>query len=251
MTALRDGNEYVVHLRDDALVCFRTPPPDHPDPACAGLVAPGRPGKETLVDRMIAVATVRIPDGDGTAMASVVLHWARRAFPMEPEKQDVAAYAREFASGFAQTMPQAHMHPGAPGSELWKIDGLPLARFTIDLDDVPDDKVSLQHTVTFAAWSRDGVYMLSFMTSAPHAHAVDAFADESIASLTLAHRAPTRTYTIAYYGTQLVLYAFVAAAIAFFVARSVRKSRRNRELIAAGLLVMVPPRKKEKAKRPG
>ena len=247
-TVIRDGDRYVVHLRDDALVCFQTPPPAHPDPACEGLVAPPRPGKVTFAERLIAVATVRIPGGDTTAIATMTFLRLRRAFPMEPETEDLAPYAKELVSGFTKSLPGAHLH-AAPSSELWKIDGLPVARFSVDLDDVPPDKERAQHVISFDVWADDGVYALSFTSRASDARAVDAFADESIASLKLAHRAPTRTYTTAYYGTQVALYVLVGGVTVVLVVRSLRKRRRNRDLIASGQLVMVPPKKKRKKKR--
>ena len=125
------------------------------------------------------------------------------------------------------------MHAGDPAASVWRVNGIPLVRFTFDLDGVPEEKELMQHHVGFAASSRDARYTLVFSSRTADAEVVDAFADESLASLRLPHRAPTRSYLIGYWVGSF-LGVLVALGIAVTVAiLLVRRERRKTRAFAA------------------
>lgn len=199
-TEVGDGDELAVKLRDDALVCIHTPPPEHPDPACALFGSPPRSDTAKGPIRVISSGIVRVPASVGGALAVTVLVRAKVPFVTEPETNaDALDYAREYAGGVAKSLAPAHVHAGDPAASVWKVNGIPLVRFTFDLDGVPEDRQLMQHHVGFAASTRDARYTLVFSSRSADADVVDTFANESLASLRLPHRAPTRAYLVGYW----------------------------------------------------
>ena len=227
-TEIGDGDELEVRLREDALVCIHTPPPVHPDPACAQFGSPPRSDTAKGPIRVISSGILRVPASEQGALVVTVLVRAKVPFVAEPDTTaDAMEYAREYAGGVAKSLSPARVHAGDPAASVWRVNGVPLVRFTFDLDDVPEDRQLMQHHVGFAASSRDARYTLVFSSRTADAEAVDAFANESVASLRLPHRAPTRAYLIGYWvGTFLgVLIAVAIAVVAVIVL--VRRGRRK------------------------
>jgi len=229
-TEIGDGDELAVRLRADALVCIHTPPPAHPDPACAQFGSPPRSDTATGPIRVVSSGVVRVPASEQGALAVTVLVRAKVPFVTEPETNaDAMEYAREYAGGVVKSLSPARVHPGDPTASIWKVNGIPLIRFAFDLDGVPADKQLMQHHVGFAASSRDARYTLVFSSHTADADVVDAFADESVASLRLPHRAPTRAYLVGYWVGILfgvMLSVAVAATVAIVLVRRGRRKAR-------------------------
>jgi hypothetical protein len=228
-----DGDELVVKLREDALVCLHTPPPAHPDPACAQFGSPPRSDTAKGPIRVVSSGIVRVPASAEGALAVAVLVRAKVPFVVEPETNaDAMAYAREYAGGVAKSLAPARVHAGDPTASVWRVNGIPLVRFAFDLDDVPEDKQLMQHHVGFAASSRDARYTLVFSSRTADAEVVDGFADESAASLRLPHRAPTRATLVGYWvGTFLGVLVSVAIAVTVVI-MLVRRGRRKAAVLA-------------------
>jgi hypothetical protein len=226
-TEIGDGDELSVKLRADALVCLHTLPPEHPDPACAAFGSPPRSDTAKGPIRVVASGIVRVPAKEG-ALAVTVLVRAKVPFVTEPETNaDAAGYAREYAGGVAKSLAPARLHAGDPTASVWRVGGIPLVRFAFDLDDVPADRQLMQHHVGFAASSRDARYTLVFSSRAADAAVIDAFADESLASLRLPHRARTRSALIGY-GVGIALGIVVSLALTLTVVLVlVRRGRRK------------------------
>ncbi len=227
-TEIADGDELAVKLRDDALVCIHTPPPATPDPACSAFGSPPRSDTSKGPIRVVSSGIVRVPASAGGALAVTVLVRAKVPFVYEPEtNSDAMEYAREYAGGVAKSMSPARVHAGDPTASVWKVNGIPLIRFAFDLDDVPEDRQLMQHHVGFAASSRDARYTLVFSSRSADADVIDAFANESLTSLRLRHRAPTRAYLVGYW-VGMFLGVIVSLAIAATVAIIlVRRGRRR------------------------
>jgi hypothetical protein len=228
-TEIGDGEELVVKLRDDALVCLHTPPPAHPDPACAQFGSPPRSDTATGPIRVISSGIVRVPGTEQGALAVTVLVRAKLPFVSEPETNaDAMEYAREYAGGVAKSLSPARVHAGDPTASIWRVNGIPLTRFAFDLDGVPEEKQLMQHHVGFAASSRDARYTLVFSSRTADAAVVEAFANESVASLRLPHRAPTRAYLIGYWVGSLfgvMISVAIAATVAIVLVRRGRRAR--------------------------
>jgi hypothetical protein len=233
-TEIGDGDDFEVKLREDALVCLHTPPPTHPDPACAQYGSPPRSDTSKGPIRVVSSGIVRVPASAEGALVVTVLVRAKVPFVAEPETSaDAMEYAREYAGGVAKSLSPARVHAGDPAASVWRVNGIPLVRFTFDLDGVPEEKELMQHHVGFAASSRDARYTLVFSSRTADAEVVDAFADESLASLRLPHRAPTRSYLIGYWVGSF-LGVLVALGIAVTVAiLLVRRERRKTRAFAA------------------
>lgn len=233
-TEIGDGDDFAVKLREDALVCIHTPPPDHPDPACARFGSPPRSDTSKGPIRVVSSGIVRVPASEQGALVVTVLVRAKVPFVAEPESNaDAMEYAREYAGGVATSLPPARVRAGDPVASVFKVGGIPLVRFSFDLDGVPEDKELMQHHVGFAASSHDARYTLVFSSRTADAEVVDAFADESVASLRLPHRAPTRAYLIGYWVGSF-LGVLVALGIAVTVAiLLVRRERRKARAFAA------------------
>jgi hypothetical protein len=232
-TEIGDGDELVVKLRQDALVCLHTPPPAHPDPACAQFGSPPRSDTATGAIRVISSGIVRVPASDEGALAVAVLVRAKVPFVTEPETSaDAMAYAREYAGGVAKSLPPARVHAGDPTASVFRVNGVPLIRFAFDLDDVPEDRQLMQHHVGFAASSRDARYTLVFSSRTADTQVVEAFADESLASLRLPHRAPTRAYLIGYWVGSFLGVMLTVAVTVVVVIVLVRRGRRKARALA-------------------
>jgi hypothetical protein len=242
-TEIGDGEELVVKLREDALVCIHTPPPAHPDPACAQFGSPPRSDTAKGPIRVVSSGIVRVPGSEQGALGITVLVRAKVPFVSEPETNaDAMEYAREYAGGVAKSLPPARVHAGDPTASIWKVDGIPLIRFAFDLDGVPEDRELMQHHVGFAASSRDARYTLVFSSRTADADVLDTFANESVASLRLPHRAPTRSYLIGYWvGTFLGVVIMVAVAVVVVIVL-VRRGRRRTGPAGLPPFVGPPPR---------
>jgi hypothetical protein len=141
------------------------------------------------------------------------------------------AYAREYAGGVAKSLPPARVHAGDPTASIWKVNGIPLIRFAFDLDGVPEDRELMQHHVGFAASSRDARYTLVFSSRTADADVLDTFANESLASLRLPHRAPSRSYLIGYWvGSFLGFLLMVAIAVVVVIVLARRGRRKARPI---------------------
>jgi hypothetical protein len=245
-TELTDGDEFAVKLREDALVCIHTPPPDNPDPACAdfGKPAPARASDGPI--RTLYSGIVRLQDGAKTAVGIVVLVRAKVPFVVEPEtKADAAEYAREYAKGVAKTLsPSAHLR-GSPTAEVWHVGGIPIVRFAFDMDGLPEDKRMMQHHVAFAASADGARYSLVFASRFVDAEAIDTFAGDSIASLRLPHRAPTRARLVGTWVARLLAVGVSIGAVVTLVVLVVRRrSRRTPQIGPAhqpSIAPAVPP----------
>jgi hypothetical protein len=237
-----DGAELTVTLREDALVCIHTPPPAHPDPACSIYGTPAPATEKPGPIRVINSAIVRVPAArDPEATVIAVLVRASVPFVVEPSSRgDAAEYARDYAGGVAKSLAPARVR-GTPTAEIWQVNGLPLVRFAFDLDGLPPEKELMEHHVGFAVSSAAGRYTLVFSSRAADAATVDAFANDSIASIRLARRAPTASRLASYVagfagGTVLTIGVGVAVAIVL-----VRRGRRRRAAPAAATTTGTAP----------
>ena len=229
-TEIADSGDFGVKLREDALVCLHTPPPAHPDPACAQFGSPPRSDTGTGAIRVISSGIVRVPASEQGALVVAVLVRAKVPLVAEPETSaDAMDYAREYAGGVAKSLPPARVHAGDPKASVYRVNGIPLVRFAFDLDDVPEDRQLMQHHVGFAASSRDARYTLVFSSRTADADVVETFANESLASLRLPHRAPTRAYLIGYWVGSffgvMVSVAITVVVVILLVRRGRRKAR--------------------------
>ena len=237
-----DGAELTVTFREDALVCIHTPPPAAPDPACSIYGTPAPRTEKPGPIRVINSAIVRVPaKGDPAATAIAVLVRASVPFVVEPSsKDDAAEYARDYAAGVAKSLAPARVR-GKPTAEIWQVNGLPLVRFAFDLDGLPPDKELMEHHVGFAASSAAGRYTLVFSSRTADADAVDGFANDSIASIRLARRAPTASrlagYAVGFLGGVAVMVG-VGVGVAIVL---VRRGRRRRAAAAAPTVTGTSP----------
>jgi hypothetical protein len=225
-----DGDELTVTFRGDALVCIHTPPPASPDPACAIYGTPAARPESKGPIRVVNSAIVRIPaTGEPAATAIAVLVRASVPFVVEPDsKSDAMEYAKDYAAGVAKSLAPARVHGAGPTAEVWQVDGLPLVRFAFDLDGLPPDKELMQHHVGFAASSTAGRYTLVLSSRASDAEAIDAFANDSIATIRLPHRAPTMSHLASYaVGFVLGFVVTIGAGIAVVIVL-VRRGRKRR-----------------------
>jgi len=229
-----DGAELTVTFREDALVCIHTPPPVDPDPACAIYGTPAPRAEKPGPIRVVNSAIVRLPaSGEPAATAIAVLVRASVPFVVEPEsKGDAAEYARDYASGVAKSLAPARVR-GTPSAEVWHVNGLPLVRFAFDLDGLPAEKELMEHHVGFAASSAAGRYTLVFSSRAKDAEVVDAYANDSIATIRLARRAPTMSHLVGYgvgvVGGALLVIGVAVAVVVILVRRSRRTAPGARE----------------------
>ena len=110
-------------------------------------------------------------------------------------------------------------------------------RFEFDLDGVPEDKHLMQHHVGFVASASGARYTLSFSSRTSDAAVVDEYADDSIASIRLPHRAPTTGALVGYWaGVALGVVLAIAVPVAVIVVL-LRRGRRRR-----GVFASPPPR---------
>jgi hypothetical protein len=229
-TELADGDDFGVKLRDDALVCLHTPLQANPDPACAefGTPAPARASDGPI--RTLASGIVRLQDGDGgrRALAIVVLVRAKIPLVVEPETSaDATEYAREYAQGVAKTLAPARLRKGSPTAEVWRVNGIPLVRFAFDLDGLPEDRRMMEHHVAFAAAADGARYSIVFASRLADADVVDTFAGDSIASIRLPRRAPTRSRLVGSWATRILLAGGSVGAAATVAILLVRRGRRR------------------------
>lgn len=222
---LSDGDELTVKLREDTLVCIHNPVPASPDPACAQFgTPPASPPKKGPI-RAIESGIVRVPAGEHGALAVAVVVRAEMPILYEPETNaDALAYAREYAGGVARSLGSATVR-GAPVAEMWHVDGIPLIRFAFDLDGVPEDRALMQHHVGFAATARDARYTIVFSSRTSDATVIDAFANDSITSIQLPHRAPTLGHLVGSWAARLFGGAVALTLLVTLVVLLVRRRK--------------------------
>jgi hypothetical protein len=236
-TELRDGDEYTVNLRDDALVCLRKPVPAAVDPACDDLLGAGELQEDAPTHRLVAAGAIRVPDGPSFGVAIVSLVRITDPGALEPAtKEQADVVGVDSAAAMRDLIPTAHLRRGSPDTQLWTIDGRRLVRVSIDLEGVPAPMKFTEHLVSFTAWTRGGAYTVGFMSNSAHAAVIDTFANDSAATIRVLHpgrQAPrpwspsaTRAYWVTYYGLKVI---FLAAAVGIAVYLVRRRRRRAAE----------------------
>ena len=125
-----------------------------------------------------------VDDAGHTAPATVVATVTELAGNAEP--RDVTAFARGMAEGLVRSKKGATLRRG-PEARVVSVGGVRAARITFDVDHLSDQ--GLDHVVSYAAWSDEGDYNLTFMTAPAHAAAVDALADRVATTLRIARPA--------------------------------------------------------------
>jgi hypothetical protein len=229
---LGDGADFALTLRDDALLCVRGGGLEKTAPACSELPRPDEVSLPAREARYIAVGAVQVPDGESLATASMTLMKLVGANPGDPGKDEAESTARQLAEDMAREIRPAHVRGGSLDSQLWSVHGATLVRFSFDLDDVPAGNEMMQHTVGFAAYAIDGIYMCTFSTRAPHSDAIEALVSETMQSVEVQRAASpssqySQAYQLGYYGSRVVLYALVAAAVGTVFVLARRKARRD------------------------
>ncbi|MCI4355437.1 MAG: hypothetical protein L3K06_08760 [Thermoplasmata archaeon] len=248
MTEIRDGEALSVDVPERSGTCLAFPaqpagmPPPPPEVAAAcgalniGAFTPAPP------DRLVAAGVVAL--GGGAAPARFALRFVAEAPSYEPTPEAARDFAtREatsrssavFVDGGSEGGPidilavGSSPATGIPSGELVTVGSGRYARATFTLDLRESGRDVPIHFVSYGAWARDGVYVLTVEGDAFHAAAVDALADEAARTLLLKDPAPPTPTDVAQVGARLgqigigVLVA-VAIVLALFGIRT-RKVR--------------------------
>jgi hypothetical protein len=222
MTEIRDGDALSVDIPERNGTCLAfpaqpagmPPPPPEVAAACAALHAASFTAAPQ--DRLVAAGVVALSGGAAPA------RFALRFVAETPSYEPTPEAARDFAMREAALRSAAVVVDG--GSEGGLIDilavgsspatGVPSgelvtvgsgrygrATFTLDLRESGRD-VPI-HFVSYGAWAREGVYILTVEGDAFHATAVDSLADEAARTLLLKDPAPAPPTDVAQMGARL------------------------------------------------
>lgn len=245
MTEIRDGDALSIDIPEGGGSCFVTPhvpsaaAPASVAAACAsfdlGAALPSPPG------RLVAAGVIGIegaprparftltyaPDANATeptaeTAADFAAHETSRCAPAAAVDGGVEAGAVDIvAVGSSPSL-------GAQVSEVVPLaNGLKCAHaaFTLDLREMGRD--TPVHFVSYGAWAREGLYVLSVEGDGPHAAAVDALASDAVRTLTLKDPAAPAPSDVARIGARLgqiavVILVMAAVVVAILGARTRR-----------------------------
>lgn len=192
---IRDGDLFSVTIPSTRRACFAYPAARFDATKCP-------PGTKTIDEsrfptkaRPLAIAFFPLGVDGGGAMAQLTVSMNHMP-DGGPVFQPVPFMARAWARGLMKGVPTSFPGGTARGDEsrvrLLTAHGVPVARFTYDVDGLSGAWKRYEHHVTYGIWSPEGIYTYALASVAQDADAADAVADEMVASLRIAHLAPPR-----------------------------------------------------------
>jgi hypothetical protein len=204
---IRDGSEFSIALPQGAQACLLYPKALFDSRACP----PGsKPADREAFDgntRTVAAGSIRVRDGDPVAFMVV-------RYPIEhmTRPSDLEGVRRELVHGVRDSRPGAHVL-GEVDVHFADVGGQSVARGSFNADGYVEN--GLTHEVLYEAWDEEGMYMVSWIGPLSHGPAIDALADETAATLRIAHPAPVKPGRDAAYAVGYVLGRVLAALLLF------------------------------------
>jgi hypothetical protein len=194
---VHDADLFSVGIPADGHVCVVTTDA-RPDPAsCSASVGQQTLPPESSEGRTLAMGAVwvtkAVPDAGAVVSSPATFTAALAKVADEPaqDPESATAYGKGMADSLVAKIPGAA--PGPVHVDMQEINGLTVARVTVDVKGLPADSRILQHVVSYAVSSEEGLYSFTMTGSSADAGAVESFAAEVAATMAVAHPAAGRS----------------------------------------------------------
>jgi hypothetical protein len=222
---VRDGSEFVMDVRPDAHVCVLYPEGPLDPVACSGLKSIAAPPQPDARHNTLALAAVRLPEQGSSLVA--VLNFGSTNLPNAalPTGATVGEFADAFAKSSIQDMPGTSVRGGHAAARLIEHGEVPLVRVSFDVDGLDAEHQNMEHLIAYTAWGSGAIYSVVFTCRAKNAAVVDALADESAASIRIAHPPKSRAYRMGFLIGSVLGVGFVAGGVVLAFVLIMRRGR--------------------------